>query len=91
MVVVPGVNVVWTLPATYVAPLDIVITESTMPMSVRDEDKLIIMSFGALVMTPLESRSCMKKTELYKLLSAGILVGPTDILNCVGEVAADAA
>ncbi len=44
IVVAPGVNVEWNLPDAYVAPASTVTVGSTVPISVRDDEMLIVVS-----------------------------------------------
>jgi hypothetical protein len=57
---------------------------STVPMLVREDDKLMVVSSVALVGLLLESCSCTK-IQLYVLLSANTLVGPMYILSLVAS------
>ena len=59
----------------YVSPFGIVIDESTVPMLVSEDDRLIVVSCNALAGCPLESCN-WTKMHLYVLLSASTLVGP---------------
>ena len=59
----------------YVAPLRMVIVESTVPTFVGTLDRLIVVSCNALAGCPLESCNWTKMQE-YTLLSATTLVGP---------------
>ena len=58
MVVVPGVKVDLNLAVANVAPLLMVIVDSTVPTLVSDEDKLMIVSCSALAGLLVESCSC---------------------------------
>ena len=63
--------------------------ESTVPMLVREEDRLMAVSCDALAGAPLASCS-WTKMALYTVLSASTLVGPMKIPSLEG-VAADTA
>jgi len=60
-----------------VVPWCIVTVDSTVPISMWDDDMLIVVSTWALAGMFFESSSCTKNMELYALLSAGTLGGPT--------------
>jgi hypothetical protein len=60
IVVVPGLNEVLKFADEYVAPLVTVIEESTVPMFVDEDERLMVMSCNALAGCPLESCNCTK-------------------------------
>ena len=62
-----------------------VIDESTVPMFVREDDRLIVVSCNALAGCPLESSNCMK-IQLYVLSSARTVVGPMKIPSWEGPL-----
>jgi hypothetical protein len=58
--VVPGLNVVLKFAEANVVPLKIMIDESTVPMFMRDDERLIVVSCNALAGCPDESSNCTK-------------------------------
>ena len=85
--VVPGENVEVKFAGAYVVPLGINIDESTVPIFVREDERLIVVSCNDLAGFQVESCNCTKM-QLYVLLSARTLAGPINIFKVAGPVTA---
>ena len=83
----PGEKVEVKVADAKVWPFGMVIDGLTVPMFVRDDDRVIVVSWSALAGFWLESCNSTKM-HVYELLSARTLVGPTYILRFAGSVVA---